>query len=249
MRERSRSAFFEIMKIEIHGIKFDDIDMQAAVRYAMQAATTEPCWVATPNALMLRSCREHPERRELLNAASLVLPDGAGVLLAAKKQGTPLSCRITGIDFAEALLSAAAARGDRVFLLGGRDGVAPVAAENLMKKHPSLCVCGSYWGYFEKQGEENRRVLGIIRACRPDILLVCFGFPIQEAWIRENLPHLPSVKVAAGLGGSLDVWAGKATRAPLRWQKSGMEWAWRMLHEPRRVRDLPALLSFYRSLR
>lgn len=235
------------MKVEICGVKFDGMDLDGAVRAALRP-TGEACWVVTPNALMLESCRRHPEHLELLNAASMALPDGAGVMLAAKKRGTPLPCRVAGIDFGEALLAAAASRGDRVFLLGGADGVAPAAAQNLIKKHPSLCICGSYWGYFDKMGEENRRVIGLIRACRPDILLVGFGFPLQEIWIRENLSSLPSVRVVAGLGGALDVWAGRHTRAPLRWQKNGLEWAWRMVHEPKRVRDLPALLSFYRSL-
>ena len=138
----------------------------------------------------------------------------------------------------------ASKRGDRVFLLGGKDGVAPLAASHLQEKYPSLRICGSYWGYFEKDGEENRRVLGMIRACRPDILLVCFGFPMQELWIRENLPMLPSVRVAVGLGGSLDVWAGKVRRAPTVLQAHGLEWAWRMAAEPRRMKQLPQMLRF-----
>lgn len=235
-------------RISICGVKIDNLNVPDAVAHAMRH-TGETCWVVTPNALMLESCMEHPERRELLNAASLALPDGAGVVWAAKRQGTPLCGKTAGIDFGDALMAAAAASGARVFLLGGADGVAQRAAQHLRTAHPGLCVCGCYWGYFEKSGEENRRVLGMIRACRPDILLVCFGFPVQERWMRENLPFLPSVRVAAGLGGSLDVWAGESRRAPQLMQTHGMEWAWRMAHDPVRLAQIPALLRFVRFVR
>ncbi len=231
------------MKISVCGVEFDDLSAEEAVRRALRSSDS-PCWVVTPNARMLDSCQRHPEERGLLNAASLVLPDGWGVVRAAKRQGTPFHGRTAGIDFGERLLEAAAKRGDRVFLLGGRDGVASSAAERLCERFPGLCVCGCYWGYFEKDGEENRALLGWIRACRPDILLACMGYPTQERWLRDNLPSLPSVKVAAGLGGSLDVWSGSVKRAPKYWQEHGMEWAWRMLNQPSRVRELPSLVRF-----
>ena len=236
------------MKVHICGVAFDDLGAEDAVRAAMRESD-EPCWVATPNAVMLESCMQHPEQRELLNSSSMVLADGAGVVMAAKRQGTPLGGRTAGIDFGDRLMAAAAVRGDRVFLLGGGDGIAEGAAEHLRAVHPGLCVCGCYWGYFEKDGDENRRVLGMIRACRPDILLVCLGFPVQETWMRENLPFLPSVRIAAGLGGSLDVWAGKRSRAPQFMQTHGMEWAWRMAQSPSKLRQLPALFRFTRQIR
>ena len=86
--------------------------------------------------------------------------------------------------------------------------------------------------------------MGIINSCKPSILLVCFGFPIQEQWIRENIGFLPSVRIAAGLGGSLDVWAGRVRRAPGLVRAANMEWAWRMVTQPRRLRRLPALVRF-----
>ena len=231
------------MKITVGGVAFDNLTLAEAVREAT-SPLGEACRICTPNALMLEACRQNPEYVALLNGFSLVLADGAGVLTAAKRQGTPLRERIAGIDFGEALLQEAAKRGDRVFLLGGKDGVAPLAAIHLQKKHPALQICGSYWGYFEKDGDENTRVLGMIRACRPDILLVCFGFPAQEYWISEHLSKLPSVRVAVGLGGSLDVWAGRVHRAPVFLQKHGLEWAWRMASEPRRAKQLPQMLRF-----
>lgn len=233
------------MKIQICGVAFDDLSVPEAVRAALLPAE-EPCWVVTPNAVILEHCTRNPGMRDLLNSASLVLPDGAGVVMAARRQGTPLGGRTAGIDFGEALMAAAAAGGERVFLLGGREGVAEEAAACLCAAYPGLHICGCYWGYFEQAGEENRRVLGMIRACQPDILLVCLGFPAQELWMRENLPFLPSVRVAAGLGGSLDVWSGRCTRAPRFLREHGLEWAWRMAHAPSKLRHLPALLRFTR---
>ena len=204
-------------KITVSGIRFDNLSMEEAVKRALRD-DGEPQMVVTPNALMAQACANDPSLCRLINSASLVLPDGAGIISAARRQGTPMIARIAGIDFAERLLAEAAGRGERVFLLGGGDGVAPAAAKNLQKKFPGLCICGCFWGYFDRHGEENRRLLGIINSCKPTILLVCFGFPIQEEWIRQNIGFLPSVRIAAGLGGSLDVWAGRVRRAgsPLR---------------------------------
>lgn len=230
-------------KVTVFGIQFDNLSMDEAVRRALRDHG-EVQTVVTPNALIADACARDPSLCRLVNSASLVLPDGAGILSAARRQGTPLRERVAGIDFAERLLAVAAERGERVFLLGGGDGVAPAAAKNLQKKFPGLCICGCFWGYFDRHGEENRRLLGIINSCKPSILLVCFGFPIQEQWIRENVGFLPSVRVAAGLGGSLDVWAGRVRRAPGLVRAANMEWAWRMVTQPRRLRRLPALVRF-----
>lgn len=235
------------MKIRVCGVAFDNLTVEEAVREALRGEEGEPCAVVTPNALMLEACKGNQSYTELLNAASLILPDGNGVLLAAKRQGTPFKERVTGIDFGHRLLQEGARRGLRVFLLGGRDGVAPRAAQHLQEEIPGIRICGSYWGYFDREGEENLRVLGMIRACRPDLLAVCLGFPHQELWMRENLHCLPSVRVAMGLGGSLDVWSGDRRRAPASWQNHGMEWAWRMLQEPSRIKELPSLLRFARG--
>ena len=179
---------------------------------------------------------------EMLNCSDLSLADGAGVLLAARRRGSPLPVRVAGIDFGERLIEEAASRGLRVFLLGGREGVAEEARERLCKRHPNLTICGTYHGYFAKTGDENDTVCAKICEASPDVLIVCFGFPAQEEWILSNLEGLPSVRVAAGLGGSLDVWAGHVRRAPRAVQALRLEWAWRMLGEPKRLRGLPALL-------
>lgn len=229
--------------VKLYGVKIDNVTMEESV-YRSLRDTGEPCVVFTPNALMLERARKDVELTQLLNRASLSLPDGAGVLRAAEKIGTPLRERVAGIDFGTELLARAERAGLRVFLLGGDEGVAERAAENLRKKHPRLCICGTTWGYFNKVGEENTRVISYIRACRPHILFVCMGFPVQERWVIENLHHLANIRAIACLGGSLDVWAGDIARAPAWMSRAGLEWLWRMLRQPKRLANLPEILSF-----
>lgn len=230
-------------QIWVCNVKIDDTTAEAAVAFALEVRR-EPCWVVTPNAVMLDACRRDRAYAAMLNRATLSLADGAGVLLAARKQKTPLCERVAGIEFGEVLLREAAKNGLRVFLLGGGADVAERAAERLCQRFEGLTVCGTYWGYFQKEGEEDRRVTEYICSCRPDILLVCFGFPLQERWIEAHLDLLKNVRVVAGLGGSLDVWAGNVKRAPKLVSRLGLEWAWRMLLEPKRIKNLPAILRF-----
>ena len=229
--------------VKLYGVKIDNVTMEESV-YRSLRDTGEPCVVFTPNALILERARGDVELAHLLNRASLSLPDGAGVLWAAQKMGMPLRERVAGIDFGSELLLRAERAGLRVFLLGGNEGVAERAAENLRKKHPRLCICGTTWGYFDKNGEENMNVISHIRACRPHILFVCMGFPVQERWVIENLHHLTNIRTIACLGGSLDVWAGDIARAPAWMSRAGLEWFWRMLRQPKRLANLPEIFSF-----
>lgn len=228
-------------EIWVYNVRIDNVTMGEAVARALQVKG-KPCFVVTPNAVMLDNCRRNPARAALLNRATLSLPDGMGVLWAARRRAIPLKERVAGIAFGEVLLSRAAEEGLGVFLLGGRDGVAEKAAANLRLRDPRLRICGTHHGYFEKHGAEDERVIERIRAARPDVLFVCFGFPAQEEWIAEHLSLLSDVRVIAGLGGSLDVWAGNLRRAPAWVTRMGLEWAWRMVREPKRLRHLPALV-------
>ena len=200
--------------------------------------------IFTPNTQMLLAASKDRELRKLLNSSELNIPDGVGVRLAARLRGARLES-MSGIDLAEELLSASANKGYRVFFLGAKRGVAEKAAENMRVRYPTLHICGTHHGYFDKYGAKNTAILKKVRTAAPDILFVCFGFPMQEKWIIENLASLPSVKLALGLGGILDVWSGNLCRAPLIFQKAGLEWLWRTLLEPRRARifvDIPRFL-------
>ncbi len=246
-KKKARKEVFA-MSVRLCGVRIDRVTVDEAVERAL-SPSDEPCFVVTPNALMLDACRKNSLLATVLNRSTLSLPDGAGVLWAARRCGTPLPCRVAGIEFGEALLHRAAEEGLRVFLLGGGAGVAEDAAHRLRERMPTLQICGTYWGYFDRDGEENRRLLSILHSCRPDVLFVCFGFPLQETWILENLYRLDGVRVVAGLGGALDVWSGHLRRAPKIVSHMGMEWAWRMLRQPKRLKGLPAIVrcAFFRG--
>lgn len=192
--------------VSVNGVRIDNLTRACALQRAMEY-TRQPCVVMTPNVSMPKACRRERSGVRLLNAATLSLPDGAGGLAAARRKGKTLCERVTGTFFGEDVLAYAAEHALRVFLLGGKEGVAKQAAERLCRRFPSLCVCGTYWGDFQKGGAENLRVRSYLHICHPDVLLVCFGFPEQEAWIADNTDVLSSVRVVAALSGSFDAWA------------------------------------------
>lgn len=228
-------------EIRIGRLRVHNVGRREAVEYLLEEGR-RGAWVVTPNAVMLDACRKDTSIATLLNGATLSIADGVGVTLAARRQGTPLEERIAGITLGEDLLSEAAARGLRVFLFGGGEGVADEAAEHLRGRHVGLQICGTACGYFKKGGAEEAQIVARIRESRPDILFVCFGFPLQERWIAEHRHQLENVRVFAGLGGALDVWSGRVRRAPAFLSHLGLEWAWRMMCEPKRLRHLPAIV-------
>ena len=204
-----------------------------------------PTVIFTPNTKMLLQANASPAFLKILNSSSLNIPDGSGILIASRMLGGNIKQRITGIDFAASLLALAEKRGYRVFLLGSERGVAKKAKKNLKISFPKLKICGAHHGYFKKSGKENEKLLKKIRSAHPDILFVCLGSPTQEKWIAKNARQISSLKLSIGLGGSLDVWAGKVIRAPKLIQIAGLEWLWRTIKEPKRARiffDIPVFL-------
>ena len=174
--------------------------------------------------------KDPAERKKCLNAADLVLPDGIGVVYSAKILGTPLKERVPGIEFAEAMLSALNEMGGRLYLLGAKPGVAEEAGRRICARYPALVLCGTHDGYFK----DEQAILPEIAAAKPDLLFVCLGAPKQEKWMARWGQHT-GAKLAIGLGGCLDVFAGNVRRAPEQWQKLGLEWAYRLKKEPKRI--------------
>lgn len=222
---------------EILGIRFYAISCADAKKEIKNALRGEgQMRLFTPNPDIILKAQKNNALRKALNSGALLLPDGIGIVIASRLLGAPLPQRITGIDMGEFIISYAAESELSIFLLGGKPGVAEAAERELRKKYPRLNICGTHHGYFEKSGSENDTVVEKIRSRSPDILFVCFGCPAQELWISENAARLQSVKLLAGLGGSLDVWSGKVRRAPRFVQICGFEWLWRMIREPKRLR-------------
>ncbi len=222
------------------GVGFDDVTVEEAADRGMELMGEGGFhYVVTPNPEIVMAAEKDPAFREVLNGAHLVLPDGVGVVKAAKLLGRPLKGRCPGIDFAAALMERMAAAGDRLFLLGAKPGVAERAAENLRAKYPGLTVCGTHDGYFT----EDAPVVEEVKASGADVLFVCLGFPRQEFWMAGNGANC-GVKLAVGLGGSLDVFAGTVERAPEKWRRMGLEWLYRLYKEPRRIGRMAKLPVF-----
>ena len=219
------------MKTEILGVRFDNLTQQEAAQRGRQLLEEDKFhYVVTPNPEFLLAAEKDPEFRRVLNAADLVLPDGIGVVYSAKILGTPLKERVPGIEFAEAMLSALNEMGGRLYLLGAKPGVAEEAGRRICARYPDLVLCGTHDGYFK----DEQAILPEIAAAKPDLLFVCLGAPKQEKWMARWGQHT-GAKLAIGLGGCLDVFAGNVRRAPEQWQKLGLEWAYRLKKEPKRI--------------
>jgi N-acetylglucosaminyldiphosphoundecaprenol N-acetyl-beta-D-mannosaminyltransferase len=202
-----------------------------------------PMFIFTPNATIAAAAAKDAELTHLLQRADVLLPDGLGILLASRLAGTPVRYRLPGIDTAEYVLQLCAKLSLPVYFLGASPGVAQQAAKVWKHRLPSLPIAGWHHGYFS--AEDERRILDDIRTSKAKVVLVCLGFPMQERWIVQNAPHLPDVRLMMGLGGSFDVWSGRAARAPLFWQRAGLEWLWRCLHSPRRLRTLLPVFPYF----
>ena len=228
------------MRVDVLGVAFDNVTLDEAVEQAMALLAEDgPHLAATPNPEIVQCAGKDPEYAQILADADLVIPDGIGIIHAAKILGRPLKGRVPGIDFAAALCDELAKSGRKLFLLGAKPGVAELAAGNLKKEHPGLTVCGVHDGYFKEDGP----VAGEIRAAGADVVFVCLGFPRQEYWMAQHGPAT-GAGLLVGLGGSLDVFAGQVKRAPEVFQKLGLEWFYRLITQPSRIGRMAKLPLF-----
>ena len=194
----------------------------------------------TPNPKLLTLAARDPALRWMLNRCDLLLADGVGVSLVARLTGQGSLPRCPGIDAALALAQAAGTRGKRIFLLGGRPGVAQAAGEALLAQCPGLVLAGVRDGYFT----DPHLVAEEIGKTHPDLVFVCLGCPMQEQWM-DRFGARTGARLLMGLGGTLDVWAGQVVRAPRSWQRLGLEWLWRGLRQPQRMLEWWRLPWFF----
>lgn len=228
------------MKTDVLGVLYDNVTMQEALEKAQEILRgNEAAYCVTPNAEMAYEALHDEAFCALLNEAALVLPDGAGVILGAKILKTPLKQKVAGIEFAQNLLPILEAEGKRLFLFGSKPSIAETAAENLRKKYPKLCICGTADGYFR----EEAAVVQTIRAAQPDVVFVCLGAPKQEYFMRAHKDEL-GARLLIGLGGTLDNFAGTVRRAPKWMIRLQLEWLYRLVKEPRRIGRMMRLPKF-----
>ena len=200
-----------------------------------------PHQVVTVNPEFIVAAQSDAEFRHVLNASSLALPDGVGLLWAARFLGCPLQERVTGTDTMQRLAALAARKDYGLFLLGAAPGVAVETAARLCETYPGVTIVGTHAG--SPTLEEEDEIVDLIQKAKPDILFVAYGAPAQDKWIARNLERL-GVPVAMGVGGAFDFISGRATRAPRWLQRLSLEWLHRLYREPWRWRRMLALPKF-----
>ena len=237
-------------KIDIRGLEFANITREEAAALAAAAlASDELTTVFTPNAEIAYRASRDADFKTILQSADILLPDGAGIIKAASILGTPLREKVAGVDFGADVAKICAENGYSLFLLGGKPGVADAAAEKLIERFDGLKIAGTCDGYFDKSGGENDAVIEKINLSRADALFVCLGSPAQEKWAFDNKKKLDTVRLICCLGGSVDVYAEKAKRAPKVFIKTNTEWLYRLIKEPRRLGRMLVIPKYLRETR
>lgn len=229
-------------RLNVLGVGIDTASMAETADCLLAAMENDaPYSVYTPNSEIILHAYHNPDYCAVLNRGDRITPDGIGVVYASKILKRPLPERVGGFDLVNVVLKKMAGTKKSVYLFGSKPGVADMAAENICKLYPETVICGTADGYFDSEKEQE--IIKDINEKKPDLLLVCLGFPKQELWIDAHKAQL-SAKVIMGLGGSLDVFAGTVKRAPKGFQKLGLEWLYRLLKQPSRAIRMLALPKF-----
>jgi len=233
----------EIVGVNIHNITFQEAEKRC--KEFLQQDMLK--MIFTPNSELLYDAVKDPSFTDVLNSGDLVIPDGIGVVIASRFYGTPLKEKVAGCELMNSLLEIAYTQEKSMYFLGGKEGVAEEAVQKLNEKYPGINIVGFHHGYFDE--DEEKKIIQEIIDKKPDIIFVAMGAPKQEKWIYEHKDVL-GAKIAIGVGGSLDIIAGRAKRAPEFYRKTGLEWLYRLLKEPKRffrMLKLPKfiLLAYY----
>lgn len=235
------------MSVSILGLPIQNVTMSEAVNdvYGFFGAR-ESKIVVTPNAEILQMYSTDPAVKEALEKADYIVPDGVGVLMAAKRLGTPLKEKVAGVELSRNLLEKAAKEGGNVYLLGAKPGVAAEAKRCLEQEIPGVSIVGARDGYFKP--EDEPAIIEEINGLDVDMLFVCLGAPKQELWMAEHKGDL-KVGVMLGLGGSLDIFSHTLKRAPQWMIQCRIEWLYRVIKEPYRIGRIASLPKFLMSIK
>lgn len=228
----------------ILGVEFDVVNeeeaLQKLIGFLEEGSSLKKVYTPNPEIVML--AQDDPELYRILSEADLVLADGIGIIIASKIKGLKLRNRVTGVDTMDKLLDYCGKKGKSIFIFGSKPGVAELACKNIEKKYKGIKIAGFNHGYIKSEDEENE-LIDRINMAKPDVLFVCLGAPKQEKWIDKNKDRL-NCSLAMGLGGSVDVYAGVVKRAPVAFQKLGLEWFYRLVKEPWRFKRMLVLPKF-----
>lgn len=237
-------------KINIFGVKVDNTTLLETVDIVDGFLKEDKLHIIyTPNTEIVMAAKEDENLKDILNNGDLILPDGIGLIYGSKIRKFPLQERVTGFDTSIELLKLGDKYSYNIYLLGGAEGIAKTAGENIKENYPGINVCGYHNGFFKgshigiKDSDEEKSIINEINSQKADIVFVGLGFPKQELWINENKDKIKA-KVIIGNGGVMDVLSGNAKRAPKIYQKLGLEWFYRLIKNPSRIKRQVALPKF-----
>ena len=217
------------MKIDILGVKIDNLTMEGTLERIRDFLTDgRQHYIVLPYSEFVVRAQKDEKFRKILNEADLCLCEGRGLYFALRFLGKKLMQEINGIELIYKLSQKSKVKSQKLFLLGGTEDVVRKTAEKLGDN-----IIGFEHGY-----QNLDKVIDKINLARPDILLVGLGSPRQEKWIYDNLKKMPSVKVAIGVGGAFDFISARIKRAPKFIQKIGLEWLWRLILQPWRIKRI-----------
>ncbi len=232
----------ELRNIKLFGVKITTSKEESILKYIEShlKKMSGKTFITTPNPEIIIYARRHPDFMKVLNSADIALPDGVGVPIACLLTHKVSVKRIAGVDFMEEICKMASESATKdsksivnIGLFGGVPGIAKLTGECLKKKYSGLTIsyASDTWNMHELRGKKL------------DILFVAMGFPKQEKWIYENIDKIPA-RVVMGVGGSFDFISGKVNRAPKIVRKVGLEWLYRLIRQPWRLKRQLALISF-----
>lgn len=228
-------------KVRILGIDIDNIDIDEAgilTKDLIEKSNKTCKIVVAPNTEFIMMAQKDEEFYNILRNAELATPDSVGVMIGGKIQKKSFKQRIPGQAYFRKILEIGEKEGWTFYFLGGEDDVPELAVSNVKKDYPNLKIVGYHEGFFKKDSEED--VIKEINSLKPNVLFVAMGAPIQEKWISKHKDKL-QVDIAAGQGGTFDYEAGRIKRAPKIVQKLCIEWLWRLILQPTRIKRMVVL--------
>lgn len=223
--------------VNVSSLTYEGILSELRTRMSNHQQST----IIAVNPEKVMAAQKDSQVRELINNSTFQIADGVGILLASKLQKGSIQSRVTGVDMMERLLKFSAEENHPVYFYGAKEEVVTKAISNIKDKFPSIKVAGYTNGYEKDEAALVQR----IKESGAEILFVALGSPKQELWIKRNMKDLHNVLVFQGVGGSFDVFSGMVKRAPALFRKLGIEWLYRLLSDPKRIKrqmNLPKFL-------
>ncbi len=242
-----KGAIIIMKRVDVLGIQFDNLTMQEAICKCQDFLnSTESHLIVTPNPEIVMVAKDNPDFASILNHASLVIPDGIGIIKGAKILKTPLKERVAGYDLICHLLENYQDGSRSFYFWGSKPGIAEIAKQKMQEKYPKIQILGAEDGYFDET--KKKQTIQKLKELKPDILLLGIGAPRQETLLQELLKE-NIFKIGIGCGGSIDVLSGTVKRAPKLFIKLHIEWSWRLIKEPWRLKRMMVLPKFLKEVR